>query len=66
MNPVKWPGQGREFVGEVQSEFKKVTWPTERETVAGTVSVAVVVAIVAVVLGLVDYGLSQLMSVILP
>ena len=66
MNPVKWPGQGREFVGEVQTEFKKVTWPTERETVAGTVSVAVVVAIVAVVLGLVDYGLSQLMSVILP
>ena len=66
MNPLKWAGQSREFVGEVQSEFKKVTWPTERETVAGTVSVAVVVAIVAVVLGVVDYGLSQLMSVILP
>lgn len=66
MNPAKWTGQSREFVGEVQNEFKKVTWPTERETVAGTVSVAVVVAVVAVVLGFVDYGLSQLMSVILP
>ena len=66
MNPLKWAGQSREFVGEVQSEFKKVTWPTERETVAGTVSVAVVVAVVCVVLSLVDYGLAQIMSVILP
>ena len=66
MNPAKWTGQSREFVGEVQSEFKKVTWPTEREMVAGTLSVAVVVAVVALVLSVVDYALSQLMSVILP
>ena len=66
MNPMKWPGQSREFFGEVQGEFKKVTWPTEKETVAGTVSVVVVVALVAVALGLVDYTLSVLMSAILP
>jgi preprotein translocase subunit SecE len=66
MNPTKWPGQSREFFGEVQGEFKKVTWPTEKETVAGTVSVLVVVALIATGLGLVDYGLSVLMSVILP
>ena len=66
MNPGKWAAQSREFIGEVQGEFKKVTWPTERETLAGTVSVVVVVSIVAVALGLVDYMLSTIMAVILP
>jgi preprotein translocase subunit SecE len=66
MNPGKWAEQSREFIGEVQGEFKKVTWPTERETLAGTVSVVVVVSIIAVALGLVDYTLSTIMAVILP
>jgi preprotein translocase subunit SecE len=66
MNPLKWAEQSREFIGEVQGEFKKVTWPTERETLAGTVSVVIVVSIVAVALGLVDYMLSTIMAVILP
>ena len=66
MNPTKWPTQSREFFGEVQGEFKKVTWPTEKDTVAGTVSVLVVVALVATALGLVDYALSVLMAAILP
>ena len=66
MNPGKWADQSREFIGEVQGEFKKVTWPTERETLAGTVSVVVVVSIVAVALGLVDYLLSTVMAVVLP
>ncbi len=66
MNPGKWAEQSREFIGEVQGEFKKVTWPTERETRAGTISVVIVVSIVAVALGLVDYTLSTIMAVILP
>jgi preprotein translocase subunit SecE len=66
INPTKWADQSREFLGEVQVEFKKVTWPTQKETVAGTVSVVVVVAIVAVALGLVDYALSSLMTLVLP
>ena len=66
MDPGKWAGQSREFLGEVQGEFKKVTWPTEKETLAGTVSVVVVVVIVAVALGLVDYLLSTVMQRVLP
>ena len=66
MNPGKWADQSREFIGEVQGEFKKVTWPTEKETLAGTVSVVAVVSIVAVSLGLVDYLLSTIMAVVLP
>ena len=54
------------YLGETRVEMKKVTWPTQKETVGGTVSVVVVVAVIAVVLGLVDYGLSTLMTLVLP
>ena len=64
-NPVEWTGQAREFVGDVQVEFKKVTWPTQKETLAGTVSVAVIVSIITVVLSLFDWGLSMVMTRIL-
>lgn len=64
-NPMEWTGQAREFIGEVQVEFKKVTWPTQKETVAGTISVAVIVSIITVVLGLFDWALSLLMKQIL-
>ncbi len=66
MSVADWPKESREFVGEVQVEFKKVTWPTQQEVIGGTVSVVVVVAIVAVALGLVDWGLSSVMTIILP
>ena len=57
-NPVKWTEDAREFLGEVQVEFKKVTWPTQQQTIAGTISVVVIVAIITVVLGLFDWVLS--------
>jgi len=60
-----WTDQSREFIGEVRVEFKKVTWPTQKETLAGTVSVVVVVSIMAVALGLVDWGLSSALRMLL-
>jgi len=65
-NPIQWAEQARDFFGEVQIEVNKVTWPTQKETVAGTVSVVVVVAIVAVALFGVDSVLAWTMSVLLP
>jgi preprotein translocase subunit SecE len=65
-NPARWAEQTREYLGEVESEFKKVTWPTQQETIAGTISVVVVVAVIAVALGGVDYTLSWIMSGLLP
>lgn len=64
-NPVKWTEDAREFVGEVQVEFKKVTWPTQQQTIAGTVSVVVIVVIITVVLGLFDWVLSLGLSQVL-
>ena len=56
---------GRQYLSDVRTEFRKVTWPSQREYVGGTIGVVVIVAIVALVLGLIDAGLSQIMELIL-
>ena len=65
-NPLQWVENSREFLNEVQVEFKKIAWPTQKETIAGTVSVIAVVGIIAVALAGVDWLLSVVMSQILP
>lgn len=47
-----------QFLREVKTELKKVTWPTRKDTLAGTVVVLVAVFIIALFLGIVDSGLS--------
>jgi preprotein translocase subunit SecE len=63
-NPVHWVEQSRLFLGDVLVEMKKVTWPTQKETMAGTIAVIVLVAVIGVALFLVDGGLSWLMSLL--
>ena len=53
-----------QFLSEVKSEVKKVTWPTKKEAVGGTAVVLVVVFIMALFLGLVDMFLSKIIGVI--
>ena len=53
-----------QFLSEVRSEVKKVTWPTKKEAMGGTAVVLVVVFIMAVFLGLVDLLLSKIIGVI--
>ena len=56
---------GRQYLSDVRTEFRKVTWPSQREYVGGTIGVVVIVAILTLVLGLIDMGLSQIMELIL-
>jgi preprotein translocase subunit SecE len=65
-NPIDWVQQSREYVNEVQVEFKKVTWPSRKEAVAGTASVLFVVAIIGIALFAVDSVLAWIMSMLLP
>ncbi len=65
-NVADWVRDGRQFLIEVQAEFKKVTWPSQREYVGGTIGVVVVVAIVTVVLGVTDFTLGKVIQAILP
>ena len=53
-----------QFLSEVKSEVKRVTWPTKKEAMGGTAVVLVVVFIMALFLGLVDMLLSKIIGVI--
>ena len=54
----------RNFVGEVQVELKKCTWPTRPELLESTVVVVVAVAILGAVVSLSDVILSTLLRVV--
>lgn len=54
--------QSSQFLQEVWIELKKVHWPTWRETRGATIVVVVVVLLFALFLGLVDFGLSQIVG----
>jgi preprotein translocase subunit SecE len=46
-------------------ELKRVTWPTPKQTLASTTVVIVIVFIVAIYLGIIDYVLAKLVKFIL-
>jgi preprotein translocase subunit SecE len=54
-----------QFLHDVRSELRKVTFPTRKETLASTAVVIVVVFILAIYLGIVDVVLSTVITSIL-
>ena len=55
-----------QFLREVKVELKKVTWPSRKQTMGSTVVVLVLVIIISLFLGVVDFGLSSLIQWVLP
>jgi preprotein translocase subunit SecE len=55
----------QQFFREVKVELFKITWPARKETVASTYVVLIIVVIIALVLGVVDVGLSRMVKLIL-
>jgi len=55
----------KQFLREVKTELKKVTWPSRKDTLSGTAVVLVAVFIIALFLGIVDSGLSNLIKELL-
>jgi len=53
---------GKQFLREVKTELKKVTWPSRKDTLSGTLVVLVTVFIIAIFLGIVDSGLSNVIK----
>ena len=65
-NPAVWMSESRQFLLEVKIEYDKVTWPNQKEAVAGTIGGVVVVTIITSVLSVIDLVLGQLIQWILP
>jgi preprotein translocase subunit SecE len=53
------------FLGEAKAELKKVTWPSPKQTMASTLVVIIIVFIVSIYLGIIDFGLAKLVKFIL-
>ena len=64
-NPAAWIAATRQYLIDVRSEFRKITWPSQREYVGGTVGVVVIVAFLTVVLGLIDSALAMVMKLVI-
>ena len=58
-------GRVREFVQDVLTEFRKVTWPSRQELINSTTVVIVVTVVLAFFLGGVDIALTKLVERIL-
>jgi preprotein translocase subunit SecE len=58
-------GNWIQFLREVRNELSKVVWPTRKDTTAMTAVVLVFVLIVSFFLGIIDFGLSSLVRMIL-
>jgi preprotein translocase subunit SecE len=58
-------GKAKDFLGDVKVEVKKVTWPSRKDAMGGTMVVVVVVAIMSIFLGLVDTLLSKIVEALI-
>ena len=54
-----------QFLREVRTELKKVTWPSRKDTMYATIIVLICVFIFGFFLGIVDLGLSRLVRLVL-
>jgi preprotein translocase SecE subunit len=50
------------YLRHVREEFAHITWPTPREAIAHTLMIILVSAIVAVMVGLLDYAFTSAVS----
>jgi preprotein translocase subunit SecE len=57
--------KARQFLAGSKVELRKVTWPTPKQTLASTSIVIIVVIIVSTFLGIVDFGLTKIVKLVL-
>ncbi len=52
------------FLKQCMSELKKSTWLSRKEVTQSTILVAIVVALVAVYVGVIDFGLTKVLGLV--
>ena len=55
----------RDYLVESRAEIRKVTWPTKKEARVTSIAVLVLVAVMAIFLGLVDLGWTKIIEFVL-
>jgi preprotein translocase subunit SecE len=54
-----------QFLSDSKAELKRVTWPSRKQTMASTLVVIMIVFIMAIYFGIIDFGLAKLIKLIL-
>jgi preprotein translocase subunit SecE len=54
-----------DYLTESRAEIKKVTWPTKKEARVTSIAVLVLVVVMAVFLGVVDFSMTKIVELIL-
>jgi preprotein translocase subunit SecE len=54
VSPTSWFQDFRQYLLDVRAEFEKISWPSQKEYVGGTIGVLVIVAFMTAVLGVLD------------
>lgn len=54
-----------QFLKDAKMELKKVTWPTPKQALASTAVVIILVFIVSLILGIIDFALAKAVKLIL-
>ena len=55
----------KQFLNDAKIELKKVSWPAPKQALASTGVVIVVVIIISIFLGIVDFGLTKIIKLVL-
>jgi preprotein translocase subunit SecE len=50
------------FFNDIIAELRKVVWPTRQETIRLTVMVIIVILVLGIILGLLDWGFTKLVE----
>jgi preprotein translocase subunit SecE len=61
----EWVQKAIHFFKEAYAELRKVTWLSRKEAVGSTVVIIILVVIVAIFVGIVDFVLTQLLGILL-
>ena len=59
---IRYVNVASQFLKESKMELKKVKWPTRKELLATTAMVIFLVLVVALFLGLIDFGLIKIIK----
>ncbi len=54
-----------QFLNDAKVELKRVTWPSRKQTMASTFVVIIIVFVMAIYFGIIDFGLAKLIKLIL-
>jgi preprotein translocase subunit SecE len=55
----------RQFLIDAKTELKRVTWPSRKQTMASTLVVIIIVFVMAIYFGIIDFALAKLIKFIL-